>query len=822
MARYSPIQCLIFSQASVEGPSSSCSSSGDAPPRLLPLAPVEVEEAVILDHILDPKPGPSTTAADFDLEVFDSGSSCSLEDCWATAPPISPAAAAAKKKDSKAPAKGKGASSSSSSKRSRRGGKVSPSSSSSAKAPRRRRLRSSFGISEKSDKEEEEEESEGTDLGSPIPGPSGLQKNKAQQEQHQKSKLSSQDSVEEEEEEESAVVELPPVEVPPESACPSEEEEEEEEDRCEREDMEEADRAAREDGGGGADNDASLSTASGAAGSGSGSASAAAASSNPEEPGPSCSTSTLQHHQQQQQENIDEIVQDHDNFGTDENEEDSLDSISLGGGAEDSATPNAPNQQQHFLRHEFKLCFSSSTSSNDASTAAATEPTPSEGEGFLQTAGEMEIFDGGATVTVEEQEEVIRTTAMSSEVAETAATAAAALSGKKRKSDTLGADDEDRETSSFGFGVGSEEDATSKKKRFQSDSDPSPSPAKWRHPSSSSQPQQVPPAAASVAGPHHLHHQQVTPEVSSWLDSFGRFSQREALSALDALIFRCAPAQVRHMLAVIEPQFQRDFISHLPKELALYVLSFLGPRDLLRAAQTCRTWRTLCEDNLLWREKCAEADIDGMASLRAVEDMWRQRAHQRAIRRNPAEDPDGLPRTWRRRGAVAADRDARRVGCRQHPDPAAAAAAPPTLDPPPTVTSTSSDGGGFAYSAWKSTFMRQHHVDANWRRRPVRPPRVLKGHDDHVITCLQFDGDRIVSGSDDNTLKVWCALTGKCLRTLVGHTGGVWSSQMMGEYVVSGSTDRTLKVWVADSGECLHTLYGHTSTVRCMHMHGQM
>jgi hypothetical protein len=30
----------------------------------------------------DPKPGPSTTAADFDLEVFDSGSSCSLEDCW--------------------------------------------------------------------------------------------------------------------------------------------------------------------------------------------------------------------------------------------------------------------------------------------------------------------------------------------------------------------------------------------------------------------------------------------------------------------------------------------------------------------------------------------------------------------------------------------------------------------------------------------------------------------------------------------------------------------------------------------------------------------
>jgi len=30
----------------------------------------------------EPKPGPSNSAADFDLEVFDSGSSCSNEECW--------------------------------------------------------------------------------------------------------------------------------------------------------------------------------------------------------------------------------------------------------------------------------------------------------------------------------------------------------------------------------------------------------------------------------------------------------------------------------------------------------------------------------------------------------------------------------------------------------------------------------------------------------------------------------------------------------------------------------------------------------------------
>ena len=50
--------------------------------------------------------------------------------------------------------------------------------------------------------------------------------------------------------------------------------------------------------------------------------------------------------------------------------------------------------------------------------------------------------------------------------------------------------------------------------------------------------------------------------------------------------------------------------------------------------------------------------------------------------------------------------------------------------------------------------MRNHYVELNWRSRSVRPPRVLKGHDEHVITCLQFNDAKIVSGSDDNTLKV--------------------------------------------------------------------
>ena len=87
-------------------------------------------------------------------------------------------------------------------------------------------------------------------------------------------------------------------------------------------------------------------------------------------------------------------------------------------------------------------------------------------------------------------------------------------------------------------------------------------------------------------------------DMQMWLDQFMKWSGEERLYALDALIYKCDMSIVRHIMAKIEPHFQRDFISLLPKELALYVLSFLEPRDLCRAAQTCKYWRILAEDAL--------------------------------------------------------------------------------------------------------------------------------------------------------------------------------------------------------------------------------
>lgn len=89
-----------------------------------------------------------------------------------------------------------------------------------------------------------------------------------------------------------------------------------------------------------------------------------------------------------------------------------------------------------------------------------------------------------------------------------------------------------------------------------------------------------------------LHtHRNLPTELCNWLLTFQRYSNGERILAINGLVKSCEPLQVRHMMKAIEPQFKRDFITLLPKELALQILSLLDPSDLLRAGQTCRSWR---------------------------------------------------------------------------------------------------------------------------------------------------------------------------------------------------------------------------------------
>src|SRR5882762_6673642 len=92
----------------------------------------------------------------------------------------------------------------------------------------------------------------------------------------------------------------------------------------------------------------------------------------------------------------------------------------------------------------------------------------------------------------------------------------------------------------------------------------------------------------------------------------------------------------------------------------------------------------------------------------------------------------------------------------------------------------------------------------------------LEGHSDRVESVtFSPDGTLVVSGSRDGTLRVWDTVTGAHLNTLNGHSNCVNSVAFSpdGTRVVSGSNDTTLRLWDTVSGVHLHTLEGHSGSV---------
>ncbi len=94
-------------------------------------------------------------------------------------------------------------------------------------------------------------------------------------------------------------------------------------------------------------------------------------------------------------------------------------------------------------------------------------------------------------------------------------------------------------------------------------------------------------------------------------------------------------------------------------------------------------------------------------------------------------------------------------------------------------------------------------------------PATLMGHAGEVNTvAISPDGKKIVSGSDDKTLRIWDLNSQKLLRTLTGHTDWVYALALSadGQTIVSGSKDKTIKLWQL-SGQQIRTLTGHTSYI---------
>lgn len=92
----------------------------------------------------------------------------------------------------------------------------------------------------------------------------------------------------------------------------------------------------------------------------------------------------------------------------------------------------------------------------------------------------------------------------------------------------------------------------------------------------------------------------------------------------------------------------------------------------------------------------------------------------------------------------------------------------------------------------------------------------LRGHEQWISSVAYSpDGKRIVSGSGDDTVKVWEALTGKELLSWRTAGKGVTALALSsdGKQIVTGHWDKSIQIWDASSGKKLSTLRGHAENI---------
>ncbi|CAG5133136.1 unnamed protein product [Candidula unifasciata] len=243
------------------------------------------------------------------------------------------------------------------------------------------------------------------------------------------------------------------------------------------------------------------------------------------------------------------------------------------------------------------------------------------------------------------------------------------------------------------------------------------------------------------------------------------------------------------------PSNCEDLITWLPRDLALKVMSYLDPVSLCHAAQVCRVWRQLAEDQSLWCRFCCQTKwrlskaaehkqvISHMCPEGSIQ--WKNVFAERFRLRNNWLKGRCTVRTF--------EGHLQGISCVQFDDS--------------RIVSGSSD---------KTIKVWNMRTNAPWS------VQTLMGHHG-TVRCLYLEGNRLVSGSCDKTIKVWDLSTQDswssiaCKVTMVGHTDTVRCLQADDDKVISGSYDTTLKIWDLKSGTLRRTLRGHQASVLCVH-----
>lgn len=352
-------------------------------------------------------------------------------------------------------------------------------------------------------------------------------------------------------------------------------------------------------------------------------------------------------------------------------------------------------------------------------------------------------------------------------------------------------------------------------------------------------------------------------DVPTMLDSFDALPEKMQTYVMYQLLRRCTKPTLHFVADVVNPALKCDFISLLPTELSLHIINSLDVKSMCNAAQVCRKWRELIDTNDFAWKTLLEQDgyvLPENELERAINEGWgwqypySRESYERDLRSNTSASMEATNQPGSSELSVFAQQEtegtvvtrssssrskrknlSKHIGSKkmrkkgpsglknqmasfaQHslmqlgPFECGLRAKDALPDPGIGLPSLRK------MHLYKSLYQRHHLIRKGWMDVETKPKHIaFRAHQRHVVTCLQFDTDKILTGSDDTNINVYDTKTGAIRNRLVGHEGGVWALQYEGNTLVSGSTDRSVRVWDIEKGKCTQVFQGHTSTVRCL------
>ncbi|KAI8998966.1 WD40-repeat-containing domain protein, partial [Trametes punicea] len=325
--------------------------------------------------------------------------------------------------------------------------------------------------------------------------------------------------------------------------------------------------------------------------------------------------------------------------------------------------------------------------------------------------------------------------------------------------------------------------------------------------------------------------------VSSIWSSFSSSPHPRRALILQGLLTMCCFSQLSLLTEQLAQLIRIDPFAILPREVSLKILGYLDATSLCRAAQVSRQWKSLADDDILWRGIC-EQHI-GQKCLKCG---WGlpilERRRPVPLPASPSPSPN-LPSQAHPHLKRPHDSDsgppnvAKRQRLGAHDGPSRAAT-PSSLPSSHTVPSSSYPSNPLIMPSpselpsvdvktrpWKDVYCERLTIERNWRRGRCTV-RTLKGHTDGVM-CLQFSETLahpsfpvLITGSYDRTARVWNLETGAEVHSLVGHTRAIRALQFDAVKLITGSMDHTMRVWNWRTGQCVKILEGHTEGVVCL------